>query len=193
MKEGESVLINNFLKLTPTIAGRYETPDEDVDPANYNIKASISSSFEEDVRSQITFSRTPYTIKTPNPVFVNEAEARTNFFGELLTIRGSNLNFDFEDSQQGVFANNTYTPTSFSRVQPYAYVTDTRVVVLNQVIPTETSDYKNEYQLRVRVRYTTSGSLREGVYQTPLRTKIVLTDTAGVLTNNSIFNSHLEV
>jgi hypothetical protein len=192
LSNGNSVLLYGFIKLFPSIMGRYDSPDELVDSDSVQVKVSVSTKLEAIVKASLSLSKTPYQKKTPSITYVEEAEKRSNFLGRLLTIKGSNLGFDFTDLSQGVFLAPTETLEEF-RVYPYGYVSDTRVVALNESTDDYVTTLDNEYLLNIKVRYTPSGALRTGIADIPLRLGRSITDTAGVIVDTGIFNSYLEV
>jgi hypothetical protein len=174
LSDGNSVLLPNFIKISPSITGRFELPTDSATIDNVQFNANVSSSFEQQVKADLSLTKQPYIEKSPSISSVMDATGYTNYLGELLTIRGSNLSFNQDGNREGVSMTNTYSEdkTIFTI---FASITDTRIIFLASELMSSVENY-NEYTLEVATRYTQNGSLRTAVYAIPLRRMLEITD-----------------
>lgn len=174
LSEGNSILLPNFIKISPSITGRFDLPTDSATNENVQLNANISSSFEQQVKANLSITKQPYIEKSPSISSVTDANNYSNYLGELLTIRGSNLSFNQDGNKEGVFIQNTYTENK-TNVTIFASITDTKIICLASELAGSVEE-QNEYTLEVSTRYTKNGSLRTANYAIPLRRTLEIAD-----------------
>jgi hypothetical protein len=189
--EGKSINLADFVRFFPSLPGRLDTPDESVFASSLRINSAVSSPMVNRIQEGVSLSRQPYQERSPSVSSVVESGGRSNYLGSLLSIKGDGLDADTTSTSQGVFLVNTHSGTS-SRVTSYASATNGGIVCLNDVVTAAATDQYAEYDLQCKVRYTSNGSLRTGVYSVPLRVFRAIHDDEDVFDNDKMFYSYYD-
>ena len=104
---GNSIDIENFLRIHPTIKQRLDDPNERIKKRSVHVVASVSVDIVDEIREVVTFEKIPY-IPKKQPSILSASVSTQVLEGSILsefgfTISGSNLKFDPLVGDEGVF------------------------------------------------------------------------------------------
>ncbi len=167
---GNRVTINNFLRISPSIRARIDSVDYSVTASDLVLNASIQTDMLDTVRQNITFERDSASEKQPIPLSCSASSGYQNLLYGLSTVRGNDMNFNREKTDEGVFIENTIEEGIVNAPIEYGTVTNGTIVFNVPALTEPTSKNSNEYALIIRTRYTANGTLREGKLSQALRT-----------------------
>jgi len=134
------------------------------------LNASIQTDMLDTVRQNITFERDSASEKQPIPLSCSASSGYQNLLYGLSTVRGNDMNFNREKTDEGVFIENTIEEGIVNAPIEYGTVTNGTIVFNVPALTEPTSKNSNEYALIIRTRYTANGTLREGKLSQALRT-----------------------
>lgn len=155
LRRGDSVNINNLLRLSLSIKGVYpeRTETMTVKPKQLKVGATISKNFVEKVREEVTLEKCKPKKQTPIIDSVIEQAASDNekalTIGNMITIEGSDLRFNREMEDEGVFLENPVRK-EFIKVNYTEEIDNLKLKFILKDIPWEAGE---TIQVRVRKRF----------------------------------------
>lgn len=177
---GNTVNLSNFVSFVVTMPVKLAASTDPL-PANpINISAKPSTTFKTEVQAIATYTRVPTPVKAPTLNSAYDSSSGIDGFcrnGYGLRISGSNLRFNADDVEQGVFllsaAGNDMRQDNISLNDP------SNLIVIPGLDPAvqPAGAASVEQVLTVRSKYTDNGSLRSGGYSKKLRALNVITDS----------------
>ncbi len=186
LRNGKAITLENFVRFSITLPGRIDNFTESANKENLEVSAVIANDIRDNVRFDIPLEKVASVEKVPTISFTtyeyNEAVG-------LVELRGNNLEFDKEVTDEGVFYYNTVGKTEL-RAEQYGSITNTKNILSTPSFPYNALGW-NEYKIRVKARYTPGGTIRTGEYATPVRSirEISTSDAGSTVTAGNIMVS----
>lgn len=162
LRRGDSVNINNLLRLSLSIKGVYpeRTETMTVKPKQLKVGATISKNFVKKVQNQVTLEKCKPKKQTPSDLMVvDQAVGKDKnhlTIGNMITIRGYDLSFNPEMEDEGVFLENP-ARAEFIKVNYTDEIENQKLKFILKDIPWEAGE---EINVLVRKRFR-SGKLAE--------------------------------
>jgi hypothetical protein len=179
---GDRVNVTNFFSVGSSFSGRY-SPSESPTTSNLEINMTISSTLVSDIRGNAVFQRVYTPAKTP--IVLEVYSLLPNGFGPFMIVTGSNLRFNQDNSDEGVFFANTFDPNVLSRVPVYSKNSGAEIITTSFVPSDASLEFEeNEWEVVVKTRYTPTGSVRRtdsGIY---FRSPLGIDVSYGMAPNN---------
>lgn len=176
LADGNAITLPGFMSFSVSLPVRLEQPTDDLPPNPVDVKAKPSVVLKQEVSQQATYVRLPYSEKSPDIIAAHDTNTSIpNWIRPDYGFRldGSNIGFDAEDPEQGVFLTdadgNTAQQTKLSLNDPSKIIITPDFTGLSSVPPNV------EKIIAVRSRYTANGQLRIGEYSKRLRSTNVVT------------------
>ncbi len=176
LADGNTVNLSGFMSFVISMPVRLDQPTDDLPPNPVDVRAKPSVVLKQEVSQQATYVRLPYSEKSPDIIAAHDTNTSIpNWIRPDYGFRldGSNIGFDAEDPEQGVFLTdadgNTAQQTKLSLNDPSKIIITPDFIGLSSVPPNV------EKIIAVRSRYTANGQLRIGEYSKRLRSTNVVT------------------
>jgi hypothetical protein len=171
---GKTVKLTNFCSFVTTLPVKLESPIDPLPSGKLNVTGKISQTMRDEMRNEAEFTREGYTSKEPS--IIQEVDIQRQIAGTFeatfpFQIFGSNLKFNQEDPEQGLFLNDG-TNNEF-RVDIYSEIGNTKVSSIVTREADNATGYFNEFSLQARTKYTETGSLRITSYSKPIRQRVL--------------------
>jgi nucleoid DNA-binding protein len=180
LADGNTVNLANFVSFVTTMPVKLASATDSLPSNPISVSAKPSTTFKGEVQQAATYTRLATPVKAPTLNAAFDASTGIDGFcrnGYGLRISGSNLRFNADDSDQGVFlmsqAGNDMRQDNISLNDP------SNLIVIPGLDPaTQPAGAASvEHVLSVRSKYTDNGTLRSGGYSKKMRTTNVISDT----------------
>jgi hypothetical protein len=177
---GNTVNLSNFASFVVTMPVKLAAATDSL-PANpISVSAKPSTTLKAEIQQQATYTRLQTPVKAPTLNAAYDASSGIDGFcrnGYGLRISGSNLRFNADDVEQGVFllsqAGNDMHQDNISLNDP------SNLIIIPGLDPAAqpAGAASVEHVLTVRSKYTDNGTLRSGGYSKKMRTINMISDT----------------
>ena len=187
---GKAITLENFVRFSLSLPGRIDNYEENASKESLEVSVVISNDIRDNVRFGITLEKMASVVKVPSIAYTsyeyNEATG-------LAEIRGNYLDFSKLASDEGVYFYNTKLETEV-RAEEYGSVTNTKCVFSTPAFENNAFGFC-EWKLKVKARYTAGGNIREGEFNSPLRSKrtIVTGSGGGSVTSGNVFITNYDL
>lgn len=172
---GNTVNFNNFVSFVTTLPGKLDNATDPLPSNPVNVKAKISAPFKTTLNNEASLTRVGYPVKQPS--IIESLDSNYSIIGLVrsgfgMVIEGKDIGFDKTDSELGVFLkDSTDTETKQTNL---SIVNPSQVVLTAAYTPVGPSF--SEQTLIVRNKFTSNGSVREGVYERKVRGPVSIAD-----------------